>query len=58
MATTTAQVTRRGLLTLSMVAAGSLLVKPVATHQTCSNDSLRQWFAKPIGFCPLKPPLG
>jgi len=26
--------------------------------QTCSNDSLRQWCAKPIGFSPLKPPLG
>jgi hypothetical protein len=27
-------------------------------HQTCSNDSLRQWCAKPIGFSPLKLPLG
>jgi hypothetical protein len=26
--------------------------------QTCSNDSLRQWCAKPIGFSPLKPSLG
>jgi hypothetical protein len=26
--------------------------------QTCSNDSLRQWLAKPIGFSPLKLPLG
>jgi hypothetical protein len=26
--------------------------------QTCSNDSLRQWCAKPIGFSPLKLPLG
>ena len=27
-------------------------------YQTCSNDSLRQWCAKPIGFSPLKSPLG
>jgi hypothetical protein len=26
--------------------------------QTCSIDSLRQWCAKPIGFSPLKLPLG
>jgi hypothetical protein len=32
MVATTAQVTRRGLLTLSVVAAGSLLVKPATTH--------------------------